>query len=206
MADEPMETAPQTNESTTETLVTKEAEAPKTEETPAGEKAADAPKTEDAQKPEGAPEAYDFKAAEGQEYDGEFIKVYSEIAKELNLSQENAQELLDKVSPVVQQRQLEKINEIREGWAASSKTDKEFGGDKFKENLALAKQALNELGTPELKTFLDNSGLGNHPELIRLLYRAGKAITPDHFVGGPKGEKKPEPKTFSEKAEALYPQ
>ena len=35
---------------------------------------------------------------------------------------------------------------------------------------------LDQLGTPELQTLLNESGLGNHPEVIRLLYKAARAL------------------------------
>lgn len=142
-------------------------------------------KTEGEQgKPEGAPEKYEFKAPEGQKFDDTVLGAYSEIAKELNLPQEAAQKLLDKVAPVIQARQAEQIEAVRTAWGESAKTDKEFGGDKLTENLAVAKKALDTLGTPELKKLLNESGLGNNPEVIRAFYRAGKAISEDKFVAG----------------------
>ena len=146
---------------------------------------AEGAKTEGEQaKPEGAPEKYEFQAPEGQKFDDTVLGAYSEIAKELNLSQEAAQKVLDKVAPVIQARQAEQIEAVRTAWAESAKTDKEFGGDKLPENLATAKKALDTFGTPELKKLLNESGLGNNPEVIRAFYRAGKAISEDKFVGG----------------------
>lgn len=153
--------------------------------------------------PEGAPETYEFKAPEGQELDTEFVKVYSEVAKELNLTQENAQKLIDKVSPVIQQQQMARIEALRTEWADQSKSDKEFGGEKLEENLGIAKQALDKFGSNELKDLLNASGLGNHPELIRFFVKAGKALSADTFVGGHQ-EGKAGPKTFNDMATALY--
>jgi hypothetical protein len=62
-------------------------------------------------------------------------------------------------------------------------------------------QPVTGFGTPELRTLLNESGLGNHPEVIRMMYRAGKAISEDRFVapsaGGPTGSK--------DFAKSLYP-
>jgi hypothetical protein len=146
---------------------------------------AEGAKTEGEQaKPQGAPEKYEFQAPEGQKFDDAVLSAYSEIAKELNLPQDAAQKVLDKVAPVIQARQVEQIEAVRTAWADSAKTDKEFGGDKLPENLATAKKALDAFGTPELKKLLNESGLGNNPEVIRAFYRAGKAISEDKFVGG----------------------
>lgn len=151
-----------------------------------------------------APEKYEFKAPEGQQFDPEFLNVYSETAKELNLSQENAQKLIDKVSPVLEKQQLAKIEAVRTEWAEASKGDKEFGGDKLDVNIGVAKQSLDKFGTPALKEFLNITGLGNHPEMIRFFYRVGKDLSPDAFVGGHKEGDKPGPKNFNDLAAKLY--
>lgn len=153
---------------------------------------------------QGAPEAYEFKAIEGQEFDPEVMKSFSEIAKELDLPQDAAQKVLDKVAPKILERQMQALENVRNEWAESARTDKEFGGDKLNDNLVVAKKALDSFGTPELRKLLNESGLGNHPEMIRLMYRAGKAISEDRFVGGTRGGQKSGPKGFNDLASALY--
>jgi hypothetical protein len=165
----------------------------------------EAPQQETA--PQGAPEKYEFKAAEGQEFDPEFISSYETVARELDLSQEKAQALIDKVGPALQQQQLARLDAMRTEWEGNSRTDKEFGGDKLNENLAVAKTALEKLGTPELRELIDGSGLGNHPEVIRLFYRVGKALSEDTFVGGRKeGKGQSGPLSFNDMADRLYKQ
>ena len=137
-----------------------------------------------AEEKQGAPEQYEFKAPEGEAFDNAVIEAYSEVAKELNLSNDDAQKLLDKVAPVIQARQLERIEAVKTEWETASKSDKEFGGDKLNDSLGTAKKALDAFGTPELKALLNESGLGNNPEVIRFMVRAGKAISEDKFVGG----------------------
>ena len=152
----------------------------------------------------GAPEVYEFKAAEGQTFDPEFVKSYSEVARELNLTQEAAQTMIDKVGPVLAQQQAAQIAQVRNDWAEASKVDAEFGGAKFSENLAIAKQSIDKFATPEFKKMLDDTGLGNHPEWIRYCYRVSKAFSPDNFEGGHK-EGGAAPKDFNSMASKLYP-
>ena len=152
----------------------------------------------------GAPEVYEFKAAEGQTFDPEFVKSYSEVARELNLTQEAAQTMIDKVGPVLAQQQAAQIAQVRNDWAEASKVDAEFGGTKFNENLAIAKQSIDKFATPEFKQMLDDTGLGNHPEWIRYCYRVSKAFSPDNFEGGHK-EGGAAPKDFNSMASRLYP-
>ena len=152
----------------------------------------------------GAPEVYEFKAAEGQTFDPEFLEGYSEVARELNLTQEAAQTMIDKVGPVLAQQQAAQIAQVRNDWAEASKVDAEFGGTKFNENLAIAKRSIDKFATPEFKQMLDDTGLGNHPEWIRYCYRVSKAFSPDNFEGGHK-EGGAAPNDFNSMASRLYP-
>lgn len=134
------------------------------------------------QQPEGAPEKYDFKAPEGKAYDTATLDGFAEVAKELNLSQDNAQKVLDKMAPLIAQRQQAQVDTVSNEWVAAARADKEFGGDKLSENLATAKAALEKFGSPELSKMLNETKLGNNPEVIRLLVRVGKAISEDTIV------------------------
>lgn len=112
---------------------------------------------------------------------------FAEWAKSHNLSQEAAQAAVDMAAEMQtgSARELQAAIESQSTkWAMDAKADKEFGGAKFDENLAVAKTALDRFGTPELKTLLNQSKLGNHPEVLRFFVRAGKAISQDGFVPG----------------------
>lgn len=164
----------------------------------------DAPDAEKAE--DGAPETYEFKAPEGKNFDNEIIKTYSEVARELNLSQKSAQRMLDQLGPKIAERQLASLDSLKQSWIDSSKTDKEFGGESMQTNLSVAKKALDAFGTPELRNVLNESGLGNHPEIIRFFYRAGKSISEDGYVGpsSGSGSSKSQPRDFASQASALY--
>jgi hypothetical protein len=149
------------------------------EQAAADEKAGDAEG-----KPEGAPEKYELQTPEGMQFDDQVVGAFSEVAKDLGLSQEAAQKILDKVGPVMAERQAETLTAASKEWAEASKADKEFGGDKLNENLAVAKKAMDQFASPELRTLLNESALGNNPEVIRMFYRVGKAISEDGFVVG----------------------
>ncbi|EEJ8968774.1 peptidase [Salmonella enterica subsp. enterica] len=161
---------------------------------PQEEKPADGDKPEEEkpddkeQKPEGAPEKYEFKPAEGQELDTAALEQFEPIARELNLTNEQAQKMVDlygtKIMPMVQQQQVEAWQKTTEQWAADVKADKEIGGDKLTSNLSAAQRALAQFGTPELKEYLESTGLGNHPELVKAFVKVGKAMSEDGMVTG----------------------
>lgn len=169
---------PQEPASSEGTLLAKPAEGdPKPAETKPAEPA----------KAEGAPEKYEFKEAD--KFDTQVLGAFSEAAKEANLTQDAAQKLLDKVAPALQTRTDEQVKAVHQQWTEASTADKEFGGEKLKENLGVARKALDQFGSQELRTFLETTGLGNHPEVIRYFFKVGKAISEDGFVGGAPGSK-----------------
>ncbi|CAH3814261.1 hypothetical protein AI2762V1_3375 [Enterobacter cloacae] len=151
-----------------------------------GDKPADKPDDKE-QKQEGAPEKYEFQAGEGVELDTEALKDFEPVARDLNLTNEQAQKLVDaypKILAGVQQRQAEAWQAQTEQWAADVKADKEIGGDKLTTNLSAAQRALDQFGTPELKEYLEGTGLGNHPELVKAFIKIGKAMSEDGMVDG----------------------
>lgn len=137
---------------------------------------------------EQAPEQYaDFAFEEGKALDTELADDIKATAKELGLTQSQAQKLADlalKRTESAQSQQAEMLAQARDEWAGQAKADKEFGGDAIEANLATARKALDTFGTPELKALLNESGLGNHPEVIRFFYRSGKAISEDRVIRG----------------------
>ena len=192
-----------TQGSDTSSTDTKPADANNQGDAPDGE---DAKGADDDGKPQGAPEEYaEFQMPEGVQLDAELTSDLKAVAKELNLTQEQAQKLADLAASKTQgigERQMEAIKAAQTQWTADAKADKEFGGEKLSENLGIAKKALDSFGTPELRTLLNESGLGNHPEIIRAFYRAGKAISEDRFIpagnGGRTGGSR-------DAAKSLYP-
>jgi hypothetical protein len=134
---------------------------------------------------EGAPESYDeFRVPDGVEsLDAGTIATFEEAAREANLTQEQAQAFLDKMAPAQVQAQLEQRNALLTEWREASATDKEFGGARFKANLAVAQKGFERFFDAKGQQLLQETGLVNHPELVRAMYRAGKAISEDTFVG-----------------------
>ena len=143
---------------------------------------------------------YSFEMPEGIELDKSGVEEFTAIAKELNLPADAAKKLVDlEVKRVQAQQQAHSA--LVESWAEQVKADKELGGEKLQENLAVARKAIDEFGSPELKELLNSTGLGNHPEVVKLAFKIGKAISEDGFVRGqPKAAA-----TESDLAKSLFP-
>lgn len=144
------------------------------------------------------PEKYEFKAPEGvEQLDPQALAVFEPIAKELGLSQEQAQKLVD-IYPQIQQQQAEAWSKQVTDWGDQVKADKEIGGDKLTASVGQAQKALDQFGTPALREYLESSGLGNHPELVRAFAKVGKMMSEDKIIMPNQGGQQ-------SMAEILYP-
>lgn len=125
---------------------------------------------------------------EGVKLDPEITTDSQTLAKELNLTQEKAQKVADllvKANSKQAAAQADVLKSVHSGWVEQSKADKEIGaGDdaKLNENLGVAKKALETFGSPQLKALLLGSGLGDHPDVIRMFLKIGKQMSEDKFV------------------------
>lgn len=120
---------------------------------------------------------------EGLTFDPEVETNLKSLAKDLNLTQTQAQQVADLGSQLSQTWTTSlqaHIDATSAAWEQAAKADKEIGGDKLPENLGLAKTVLDKFGTPELRDLLKQSRLGNNPEVIRLLSKVGSAISDDN--------------------------
>jgi hypothetical protein len=169
--------------------------------------AKDEPKAEaDAKAPEkdvkaGAPEAYeDFAIPEGLQAAPEALEQFKSLAKSMNLSQENAQKLVDmQASMIATQAEaaLHQYKQTTENWKSETK---QMLGPDYKKQLAVAARAIERFGTPELRTLMNETGLGNHKAFVSFAMKAGHAIAEDKFAEGRPGAVGPK-----SAAETLYP-
>lgn len=140
----------------------------------------------DKDKPAGAPEAYeDFTLPEGMEMDAEVLGEFKNLAKELNIPQAKAQQLIDFQTQLAtkqaEEYQAAVVKQSQE-WAASIKNDPEIGGENYEKSVASAIKVIQSFGDPALTELLNTTGLGNHPSLFKFCHRISAAISEDKFV------------------------
>lgn len=136
------------------------------------------------------PEKYaDFKLPEGVQADPAMLAEFNTVAKELGLTQDQAQKLVDlqaKTSladDTARNQLLDKALETqRNQWADQIKNDPDVGGAKFEATLATAQKAMQAFGSTELRQLLNESGIGNHPDMVKLFHKIGSAISEDRMV------------------------
>lgn len=123
----------------------------------------------------GAPETYDLKTPEGYEIDADVRTEFETTAKEIGLSQKGAEKLVA-IQTKLQEKQAERTANTIASWAKDVKADKELGGNDYDAKMAVARESLATFGDEDLGVLLDKTGIGNHPAMIRFMYRAGKAM------------------------------
>lgn len=157
------------------------------EAAPAGDKPGEA-KPEGEQKPEAkAPDAYaDFKLPEGVKIDADSITEFKGIAKELNLTQDAAQKIVElgpKFAEKWAKQQTDAIKATKDQWVTELKKDTQLGGEKLAENLAMADRGLNAYDkSGKLSQLLKETGLNNHAEVVRVFHEIGKSVKEDNVV------------------------
>ena len=125
------------------------------------------------------PDAYAFTLPEGYALSDEQSTAATELFKSLGLSQEAAQKLIEfdaQRAAGFGDAQIEQARQQVAAWGEELKNDPDFGGAKFQESVAVANKALTEFGTPELTTFLKESGLGSHPAVVKFFHNVGKQL------------------------------
>lgn len=133
-----------------------------------------------------APEKYEFKVPEGMELNEQLVEGISPVLKDIGLSQEQAQKLVDAYAPIVKQQAEAQDKANIEVWTKQvaqwgEETKKELGAD-YKKELSYASKFINQFGGDELRKALDETGFGNHPLLTKALVQAGKVISNDSFA------------------------
>lgn len=126
---------------------------------------------------------YDLKIDEGVPVEQATLDAFTAIAKEHNLSPDTAQALVDFQSKMVKD-QIAAHTAQQGEWLAQMKADPEIGGDKFNDTVATAVKAFNQFGGPDLKDYLEQTGLGNFPPLVKAFAAIGRAISDDTYVPG----------------------
>ncbi len=137
---------------------------------------------------EGAPETYErFALPEDIPYDEALAGEFQPIAKELNLSQKQADKLATFYGELEKRKMAEgqeNFNNFTKELQKKAMDDPEIGGKVWEsEARTCVAKARDLIGGEEFKTFLEQNPLiGNHPEMLRFAYRVGKVIGEGSFV------------------------
>lgn len=138
-------------------------------------------------KVEAVPEKIELKLPEKSPLAADAIEKITSFAKEQGLTQKQAQAILEREISSEAGRSaalIETNKKLSEEWKITSSKDKDIGGENFTQNVSYAQQALKTFGNEAFTRMVDDTGLGNHPEVLRFMARVGKAMANDKVVHG----------------------
>jgi hypothetical protein len=170
----------------------------------------------------GPPEAYDLKVTtkgeDGADVEVEIDKALlteaTPVLKELGLTNDQA----NKLAPLainIQERMLaaqaDNFTALKTEWAKEAKADPEIGGKNWPETEAFAARALDTFGaasvkdkdgneTNEFRILLNDTGLGNHPVMLKMFRLIGEKVGEDSTFARSEAAKSKKDRT-----EILYP-
>lgn len=125
------------------------------------------------------PEKYELSMPDGVELDGELLEAMTPVLKDLYITNDQAQALIAPFAKIMQDRataQAKQWGETVDGWAEAARTEH---GEKYAVVSAQAQRVINAFGDADLKKYLNESGAGNHPALVRFAAKVGAAIGED---------------------------
>ncbi len=183
------ETPAATTSTTTATLLPDGEAAPDTttttDETKTDDGKQDDGKTEGDDKGDGKTDAKadaieytDFQVPEGITIDEEKLGQFVPIAKELGLSQEQAQKVVDLYAGIEAKNHQAWADQIGK-WADETRADPEIGGAKLDASMKAATTAIQAFGGKDLLDRINSSGLGCDPVTLRAWAAVGRALGED---------------------------
>lgn len=161
--------------------------------------------TEESTQTEEAPVEYNLTAPEGVTLREGYVDSLTEFAKANNLSPEAVQELINQEAEAAQKAEeafQQRVEQEQKEWVETVKADDEIGGEHFDQSKQLARKVIGRFGSELLVQELNDTGLGNHPELVRLLVRIGRSMADDTLATGKIASPESKPKTAEE---IMYP-
>lgn len=166
---------------------------------------------------DGPPEAYELSLPEGIELDADLLNEATPVFKELGLSNDAANKLAPLAMKVQERFVAQQSNDyalLRADWAKQVQSDPEIGGKNLSATMHSVARALdwavgpaestNDKGEKVAEPFrqlLNETGLGNHPVMVRAFAKIGAALGEDdkfvrENIGSPQKR---------DRLEALYP-
>jgi len=145
------------------------------------------------------PQTYEFKKIDGLDLAEDVLGKVKSFSATNNLKPDEAQKILDITADVVNSERNKTQGMILDrvkAWHELSLQDEEIGGVNVVEKMSSVKSFIKKFGNDNTMNVLRESGLASHPEVLRMLYRASKAISEDNFIIDQKiqANSKPTPK------------
>ncbi len=156
-----------------------------------------------------APPKLEVKLPDGVTPDPKLFGALEALAAKKGLKGEDLQELVDVYAARSAEIEAERVaswEQQQQTWLEEIKADKDFGGAQFEKTATYARRAFERFDpSGELSKWLNETGLGNYPELVRFGARVQAAIAEDSIAGTASSPSGSKPKSAEDVHRALYP-
>jgi hypothetical protein len=147
--------------------------------------------TQTADNAKSVPVELKFDAPQNVTYEPVMLGEFKSFAAEQKFNQSQVDGVLKlavKMQEQAAQAQEKAWSQQLDTWAEEAEKDSELTDNgkpgAFDKNAAIANEAFKKFAPPELATWLQQTGLGGHPLLVKTFYRIGKAMADDTFAYG----------------------
>ena len=145
-------------------------------------------------------DGYDF----GEDDEG-VLDGYKQFSHQNGLNQEQAENILGLYNDIQEEEAEGYQQSIKDLEVESTIELQREWGKNFDGNMDYAKRAYAQFASPGLSEVLDNTGLGNHPEMIRAFSKIGQMLGEESLaVGTGLGQSQLSPQGAQEEIQALY--
>lgn len=158
--------------------------------------------------PAGAPEAYELTMPEGFSTDEGMMAEFQAAAREMNLSNDQAQAMLafgPKLIEAHKAGEQAAFREQQKGWADTMRADREFGGANLDKTLDSVAAVIDHYGGEPLFDLIIDKGYGSHPAVLTAFGKIAQDLQKAGLIGEDgtiSAEPSSVPKTL---AERLHP-
>ena len=121
---------------------------------------------------------------DGMTFDDKTIDQLADVCKEAKFSPEAFRAIAQKMTPVLEARNAERIGEVRKQFLAQGRADAEMGGAKWADTKRNASQAFRKFVDPETRQLFVKLGLDCHPGVIRAFKRIQESVSDDVVIRG----------------------
>ena len=123
----------------------------------------------------------------------DFVGKFKEAAHKAGVLPQQAQNLFDWYTKLESDALQAKLTETETVSKAKLQELQKEWGQGFDKNISLARLAVKEVGGPELQQFVEETGLGNDPKIIKFMAKVGAMLGEDKIrgEGGQMGGKTP---------------
>jgi hypothetical protein len=111
----------------------------------------------------------------------DFVNAFNGVAHENNILPGQAKAVMDFYLQQVAEQEQAMANDSQQAIQESMQALQQEWGEGFEKKVGQAQQVVSTFGDEDLRAYLDSSGLGNDPKLIKLLANVGDSLNEDTF-------------------------